>query len=59
VLAATKPVDFTKGGEGLAALVREATPAQLGYLLEGIDWRLPQQTFTSSRVRENSLAQIL
>jgi transposase len=21
------------------------TPAQLGYLLEGIDWRLPQQTW--------------
>jgi transposase len=22
------------------------TPAQLGYLLEGIDWRLPQRTWT-------------
>jgi len=21
------------------------TPSQLGYLLEGIDWRLPQQTW--------------
>ncbi|WP_442870061.1 IS66 family insertion sequence element accessory protein TnpB [Bradyrhizobium sp. CCBAU 45394] len=21
------------------------TPAQLGYLLEGIDWRMPQQTW--------------
>jgi transposase len=23
------------------------TPAQLGYLLEGIDWRLPQRTWRS------------
>ena len=105
VLVATRPVDFRKGAEGLAALVREQmgadpfggtvfvfrakrsdriklifwdgtgmclfakrlergrfvwpstvaregaertvtiTPAQLGYLLEGIDWRLPQHTW--------------
>ena len=25
------------------------TPAQLGYLLEGIDWRHPQQTWRPSR----------
>jgi transposase len=25
--------------------VAPLTPAQLGYLLEGIDWRLPQRTF--------------
>mgnify|MGYP002759439710 CR=1 FL=1 len=100
VMIATKPVDFRKGAEGLAALVRESmgadpfsgavyvfrarradriklvyfdgtgvclfskrlergrflwpspadgivtiTPAQLGYLLEGIDWRMPQKTW--------------
>jgi transposase len=27
--------------EGLVTI----TPAQLGYLLEGIDWRMPQQTW--------------
>ena len=27
------------------------TPAQLGYLLEGIDWRMPQQHVASSRRR--------
>ena len=26
------------------------TPAQLGYLLEGIDWRMPQKTWTPSSV---------
>ena len=26
--------------------VVQLTPAQLGYLLEGIDWRLPQRTWT-------------
>jgi transposase len=26
------------------------TPAQLGYLLEGIDWRLPQQTWRPQAV---------
>jgi transposase len=25
------------------------TPAQLGYLLEGIDWRLPQHTWRPQR----------
>ena len=25
------------------------TPAQMGYLLEGIDWRNPQQTWRPSR----------
>lgn len=29
-------------GDGVVPL----TPAQLGYLLEGIDWRLPQRTWT-------------
>jgi transposase len=28
-------------GNGVVAI----TPAQLGYMLEGIDWRLPQQTW--------------
>ena len=104
VYVATRPVDFRKGPDGLAALVRDSgadpfsgalyvfrakradrvkivwwdgsglclfakrlergrfvwpstiprdgadrtvtiTPAQLGYLLEGIDWRLPQHTW--------------
>lgn len=26
------------------------TPAQLGYLLEGIDWRMPQKTWVPSSV---------
>lgn len=26
------------------------TPAQLGYLLEGIDWRMPQKTWTPGAV---------
>jgi transposase len=33
--------DPRKGGDGLVTI----TPAQLGYLLEGIDWRLPQRTW--------------
>ncbi len=28
-------------GDGVVSI----TPAQLGYLLEGIDWRMPQRTF--------------
>jgi hypothetical protein len=40
VLVATRPVDFRKGGEGLAALVREA----LGEDPIGDDLRVPQQT---------------
>jgi transposase len=57
VRVATKPLDFRKGAEGLAALsakrledgefrwpkvqdgVMRLTAAQLGALLEGLDWR--------------------
>jgi len=40
-----------RAGEGFSHLRRTAhgvviiTPAQLGFLLEGIDWRLPQHTW--------------
>ena len=34
----------TAGGEEADRTVR-ITPAQLGYLLEGIDWRLPQHSW--------------
>ena len=32
------------------------TPAQLGYLLEGIDWRLPQQTWRPQAAGRHSLS---
>ena len=31
------------------------TPAQLGYLLEGIDWRLPQHTWSSNKFCERPI----
>ena len=43
VWLATGHTDMRRGFPGLALLVQE-TPAQLGYLLEGIDWRAPQKT---------------
>src|SRR5215510_1848397 len=36
------PVRQTAGARALHLAI---TPAQLGYLLEGIDWRLPQRTW--------------
>lgn len=29
------------------------TPAQLGYLLEGIDWRMPQETWRARSQRDD------
>ena len=36
MLVATRPVDFRKGMNGLAAVVQSA--AQLSALIEGLDW---------------------
>jgi transposase len=35
------PAPREEGGDGVVTI----TPAQLGYLLEGIDWRMPQHTW--------------
>ena len=39
------PVSSASRASGTTAGVVHLTPAQLGYLLEGIDWRAPQKTW--------------
>ncbi|MFW8642883.1 IS66 family insertion sequence element accessory protein TnpB [Rhizobium beringeri] len=43
----TRPVYLAECREGGAVAI---TPAQLSYLLSGIDWRAPQETWRPTRV---------
>jgi hypothetical protein len=50
------PVDWYDANSESVSLVTAdgtvtITPAQLGYLLEGIDWRMPQRTVATASGR--------